>query len=68
MSEAHPIAAPWLALVPLLPLAGAIVLGLGGSTIQKRMGKGAVGAIACTTVGLSFVVSLVAFLKLVGMD
>ena len=63
-------AASWapLALVPLLPLAGAAVLGVGGAAIQRRWGKAAVGRIACATVGVAFLVSLVGFLELVGMD
>jgi hypothetical protein len=54
MSEhaAAPVAAPFLALIPLLPLAGAVVLGLAGAWLQKRLGKGPVGWIACATVGL----------------
>src|SRR5262249_60329278 len=47
---------------------GAIVLGLGGASLQRRLGKGPVGWIACGTVALSFLVSVVAFAKLVGME
>ena len=36
----------WVALIPLVPLAGAIVLGLGGAALQRRFGKGPVGWIA----------------------
>jgi NADH-quinone oxidoreductase subunit L len=39
-----------LALVPLLPCAGAVALGLGGPRLQARAGSGAVGALACATV------------------
>jgi NADH-quinone oxidoreductase subunit L len=69
MTEPTPItvAFPLLALVPLAPLAGAAILGLGGSTIQKRMGKGAVGAIACGTVGVSFVVAVTGFFRLLAL-
>jgi NADH-quinone oxidoreductase subunit L len=69
MSEhaAAPVAAPFLALIPLLPLAGAVVLGLAGAWLQKRLGKGPVGWIACATVGLSFLLSLVVFVKLAGL-
>ena len=63
----EPTSFPLLALVPLAPLAGAAVLGLGGATIQKRFGKGVVGAIACATVGVSFCIAVVGFLKLLGM-
>src|SRR5262249_42328283 len=62
------IPAPYVAFIPLLPLAGAVVLGLGGAAIQRRFGKGVVGALACGTVALSFVLSLVAFAQLAGLD
>jgi hypothetical protein len=59
MSEAHEaatavVSAPWVALIPLLPLAGAILLGFRGERLQKRSGKGVVGWIAVATVGTSF--------------
>ena len=62
MSE--PIPALYLALIPLLPLAGALTLGLGGSWLQRRLGKGPVGWLACATVGISFVLSCAAFIEL----
>jgi len=65
MSE--PIAAPYLALIPLLPLAGAVTLALGGAWLQRRFGKGLVGWIACATVGISFLLSVVAFVELARM-
>jgi NADH-quinone oxidoreductase subunit L len=61
-------AAGWVAIIPLAPLAGAIVLGLAGASLQRRLGKGPVGWIACGTVALSFLVSVVAFATLVGME
>ena len=61
-------AAGWVAIIPLAPLAGAIVLGLAGASLQRRLGKGPVGWIACGTVALSFLVSVVALAKLVGME
>jgi NADH-quinone oxidoreductase subunit L len=69
MSEhaAAPVAAPYLALIPLLPLAGAVVLGLGGGWLQKRLGKGPVGWFACATVGLSFLLSVVVLVQLAGL-
>jgi NADH-quinone oxidoreductase subunit L len=68
MSAPTPTTAfPLLALVPLAPLAGAAILGLGGAAIQKRLGKGVVGAIACATVGVSFLVSVAGFFKLLAM-
>jgi NADH-quinone oxidoreductase subunit L len=60
--------AGWVALIPLLPLAGAAVLGLAGATLQRRFGKGLVGWIACGTVAVSFLLSVVAFFRLVGME
>ena len=74
MSDPHaiaavePVAAPFVALIPLLPLVGAILLGLRGEQLQRRMGKGVVGTIAVSTVAASFVLALVAFGRLVGMD
>jgi NADH-quinone oxidoreductase subunit L len=47
-------------LIPVLPLVGAALNGL----IGKRLSKGAIGAIACGSVALSFVVSLGAFLNM----
>ncbi len=67
-SIGHPTAAGYVALIPLLPLFGAIVLGLGGATIQRRMGKGPIGLIACGTVAVAFLLSVVAFFQLVGLD
>jgi NADH-quinone oxidoreductase subunit L len=73
MTEAHEtvaavVSAPWVALIPLLPLAGALVLGLRGERIQKRSGKGVIGSIAVAAVGSSFLVSLAAFFRLLGLD
>jgi hypothetical protein len=44
-----------LAAIPLCPLAGALVLGLGGPSLQRRFGKRVVGWIACATVAAAFV-------------
>jgi NADH-quinone oxidoreductase subunit L len=65
---AEPVSAPFVALIPLLPLAGAIVLGLAGERLQARRGKGFVGALAVGTVSVSFLLSVVAFVRLLGMD
>jgi NADH-quinone oxidoreductase subunit L len=67
-AAAKPVEAMWVGLIPLLPLAGATLLGLRGETLQKRRGKPFVGAVAVGTVTLSFVLSLVAFVRLLGMD
>jgi NADH-quinone oxidoreductase subunit L len=47
----------------LAPLAGAVILGLFG----RRMGERAVGLIACAAVGVSFVLSIFAFVQLLGV-
>ncbi|MCI0345434.1 MAG: NADH-quinone oxidoreductase subunit L, partial [Chloroflexi bacterium] len=60
--------AGYVAFIPLVPLFGAAALALRGAAIQRRAGKGLVGAIACMTVAVSFALSLVAFVQLVGMD
>jgi NADH-quinone oxidoreductase subunit L len=62
------VAAGYVAWIPLLPLLGATVLGVGGAAIQKRLGKGAVGLVACGTVALSFALSGVAFSQLLGLE
>src|SRR5262249_53552094 len=64
----EPVSASFVALIPLLPLAGAIVLGLFGERLQAARGKGMVGAFGVATVATSFVLSLRAFVRLVGMD
>ena len=63
----EPVAAPFVALIPLAPLAGALVLGLGGAAIQRRAGRGVVGALACATVGVAFVGAVVAFVRLAAL-
>ena len=60
--------AGYLAVIPLAPLLGAVVLALRGERLQKRLGKGFVGNVAVATVGGSFLLSLGAFFRLVGMD
>ncbi len=49
--------------IVLLPLLGAATNGL----LNRRLPKPAVGAIACGTVGLAFVLSLVSFLRLASL-
>ncbi|HYD49209.1 MAG TPA: proton-conducting transporter membrane subunit, partial [Terriglobales bacterium] len=58
----------YLRWIPLLPLIGAAINGLGGAIIQKRIGKGAISALACAPVILAFVVSVAAFLQLLGLQ
>jgi NADH-quinone oxidoreductase subunit L len=47
-------------LIPLLPLLGAVINGVFG----KRFSRNAIGAIAVGSVGLSFVISLTAFIQM----
>ncbi len=58
----------YLRWIPLLPLLGAIVNGLGGVWIQKHLGKKVVGVIACAMPALGFVLALRAFVDLVGLE
>ena len=64
----HATPALFVALIPLLPLLGATILGLGGPSIQRRFGERAIGLIACGTVGIAFVLSVAAFVGLAGME
>jgi NADH-quinone oxidoreductase subunit L len=52
---------PW---IPLLPALGALVNGVAGI---RFFGKRASGLLACTTLGLSFLLSAWAFLELIGL-
>jgi NADH-quinone oxidoreductase subunit L len=63
----HPTPTSYVALIPLLPLAGAAVLGLLGAPLEKRFGKRPIGWLACATVGASFLLAVVAFVQLLGM-
>src|ERR671924_398045 len=63
----NPIQTDYLRWIVFLPLIGAIINGLLGSAIQKRMGKGAISFIACAPVVLAFGLSLTAFLALTGL-
>jgi NADH-quinone oxidoreductase subunit L len=53
----------FLWLIPLLPLLGALVNGVCG----KRLSRGLVGAIASGSVAIAFLISLGAFLQMLGM-
>ncbi len=64
----HPTEVDYLRWIILLPLIGATVNGLFGFHIQKRLGRGAVIAIACLPVALSFALAVTAFVQLVGME
>jgi NADH:ubiquinone oxidoreductase subunit 5 (subunit L)/multisubunit Na+/H+ antiporter MnhA subunit len=68
MSATEPLAAGYVAAIPLVPLAGAVALGLGGAVLQRRFGKLPVSVVACGTVAVSFVLSVTAFLQLVKLE
>jgi NADH-quinone oxidoreductase subunit L len=58
----------YLRWIVLLPLAGALVNGLGGATIQKRFGKLAISVIACAPLLLAFVLAAYGFVDLAGRE
>src|SRR5688572_26603807 len=60
----QPIQTDFLRWIIFLPLIGAIINGLLGVKIQKRMGKGAIAVIACAPVIIAFALSLMAFFQL----
>jgi NADH-quinone oxidoreductase subunit L len=60
----QPIQTDFLRWIIFLPLIGAIVNGLLGFKIQKRMGKSAIAVIACAPVIIAFALSVIAFLQL----
>jgi NADH-quinone oxidoreductase subunit L len=64
----HPIQIDFIRWIVFLPLLGAIVNGLLGAKIQKSMGKGAIGLIACTPVVIAFGLSAWAFFILTGLE
>jgi len=64
----HPIQTDTLRWIVFLPLLGAIINGLLGAVIQKRMGKRAISFLACAPVILAFLLSLQAFATLKGLD
>lgn len=57
----QPIQMDYLRWIVFLPLLGAVVNGLFGAMIQKRLGKGAISFFACTPVVIAFLLSLRAF-------
>jgi NADH-quinone oxidoreductase subunit L len=64
----NPIQTDFIRWIVFLPLLGAIVNGLLGAKIQKSMGKGAIGMIACAPVVIAFGLSVWAFFILVGLE
>jgi NADH-quinone oxidoreductase subunit L len=60
----QPIQTDFLRWIIFLPLLGAIINGLLGFKIQKRMGKNAIALIACAPVIIAFALSVIAFFQL----
>src|ERR671911_2046660 len=60
----QPIQTDYLRWIIFLPLMGAIINGLLGLKIQKRLGKRAIAVIACAPVIIAFALSVVAFFQL----
>jgi len=52
------------ALIPFFPLAGFIILGL----LNKKLPKSAAGILACTTLLISFIISLAVFMSISGQS
>ncbi|UCD84058.1 MAG: NADH-quinone oxidoreductase subunit L [Deltaproteobacteria bacterium] len=53
----------YIRFIPLMPLIGVLINGVLGSRLPKRW----VGLIACSTVGISFAISVVTFIKLISL-
>ena len=64
----HPIQTDFIRWIVFLPLLGAIVNGVLGAKIQKRLGKGAIAIIACAPVVVAFILAVHAFFVLKGLD
>jgi NADH-quinone oxidoreductase subunit L len=62
-----PIQSDFIRWIVFLPLLGAAINGVLGAKIQKSMGKGAIGVIACAPVIVAFGLSLYAFIVLLGL-
>jgi len=63
-----PIQTDFIRWIVFLPLLGAIVNGLLGAKIQKRLGKGAISLLACAPVVIAFGLALYSFLILKGLE
>src|SRR3970282_2314666 len=63
-----PIQTDFIRWIVFLPLLGAIINGLLGAKIQKRLGQGAIGLIACAPVVGAFGLSVCAFILLTGLE
>jgi NADH-quinone oxidoreductase subunit L len=64
----NPIQTDFIRWIVFLPLIGAIVNGVLGAKIQKSLGKGAIGFIACALVVIPFFLSAYAFWMLTGLE
>jgi len=64
----HPIQTDFIRWIVFLPLLGAIVNGVLGAKIQKRLGKGAIAIIACAPVVVAFLLAVNAFFILKGIE
>jgi NADH-quinone oxidoreductase subunit L len=64
----HPIQTDFIRWIVFLPLLGAIVNGVLGAKIQKRLGKGAIAIIACAPVVVAFLLAVNAFFILKGLE
>jgi NADH-quinone oxidoreductase subunit L len=64
----NPIQTDFIRWIVFLPLIGAIINGLLGAKIQKSMGKGAIGVIACAPVIIAFGLSLYALFILKDLE
>jgi NADH-quinone oxidoreductase subunit L len=54
--------------IPLLPLLGAAVNGVGGAAIQRRFGKNAISVLAVAPVLLAFALAVTAFVQLLALE
>ncbi len=61
-------AVTYLRWIPLLPLVTAAVTGIAGAGLQRRLGERGLAAIACASVAVSFLLSCVALVQLLGMS
>ncbi|MBI2090040.1 MAG: NADH-quinone oxidoreductase subunit L [Deltaproteobacteria bacterium] len=64
----HPIQTDYLRWIVLLPLLGAAANGLLGAPLQKKLGKGLIGVLACTPLVISFMLSLKALFDLLALE
>ncbi|MCK5690382.1 NADH-quinone oxidoreductase subunit L [Myxococcota bacterium] len=58
----------WLWLIPVMPLVGAFINGMFGMQLMKKFGPNINHIIAIIMPSISFVVTVIAFIKLAGLD